>query len=220
MSRTKRLVAACFAALTLSAAVSTSAFAGGQWDINGTPLAAKATAGLSNILVLNEGKLSFKTGAEGIELICKGHEIAVKNGVLIGPEGVLASNIVFSECKTQAPGGGEPVCKLGGTTISTIAIHGLAHLDGTTNALILVLPETKTTFTTIKLTGETCALPEVSSINGGFHILIHEAATPQAAHRVLAFSLTNQLKFNSSEATLAGLVGDLKLTSGASWNFL
>jgi hypothetical protein len=215
MSRSKSLVGACFAMFALCAVVSATAFAGGQWDINGTPLAAHATVGLSNVLVLEEGKLLIKSAPE-FSIVCKGHEVLLINGVLIGPDGALAKSIVFHECKTEE----SEACTLAKPLIETVPVHALAHLDGTLNALILVLPETKTTFATVKFEGATCALEGTQPIAGAAHILIHEAIHSLKRHRALAFSLAGLLKVGSSEAKLEGLVGDIELTSGLPWSFL
>jgi hypothetical protein len=216
MSRSKSLVVACFATFALCAVVSATAFAGGQWDINGTPLAAHATVGLTNILVLNDGQFKILATGETPEIVCKGHEVSLVKGVLIGPDGLLASSVAFRECSVR----NSENCTLGSSIIETVPVHALAHLDGTLNALLLVLPETKATFATVKYDGNLCALESVATLTGGFHILVHEAIHSTKRKRALAFSLKGQLKDGSSEAELSGLVGDLELTSGLPWSFL
>jgi hypothetical protein len=217
MSMAKLFVITCFTVFALSAVVSTTAFAGGQWDINGTPLAAHATVGLENPLVLNPGLLLVTAGVEAFTIKCTGHEILLKKGVLIGPDGALAESVIFHECKVVTPGS---FCQLNGSLITTLPIHGLAHLDGTLNALLLVLPETKTVLATIRLTGEFCPIEGIQALTGGVEALIHEAIHPTRVKLALAFSLKGQLKLGVSEAELAELHVDLKLTSGLPWSFL
>ncbi len=217
MSRAKLVFAACFAVFAFSGLVAAQAFAGGEWDVNGEPL--HGTAALANAaLVLKPGVLKIDN-ASPVEIECLAHEILINEGVLISPDGILAKSITFHECSVIL---GNPTCILGSSLITTVPIHGLAHLDegGRLNTLILILPETKTTFATIKFEGENCALLGVQPVTGGVHLLIDEGYLPKELHLVLAVTLKGGLKVGSSEALLTGLDADIRLQSGALWRFL
>lgn len=217
MSRAKLVFATCFAVFAFSGLVASQAFAGGEWDVNGTPLV--GTAALAHAaLVLKPGSLRIDN-ANPIEIECLAHEILINEGVLIAPDGVLAKSITFHECAVTL---GSPTCTLASDLITTVPIHGLAHLDegGRLNTLILILPETKTTFATFKFEGEKCALLGTQAVTGGVHLLIDEGYLPKELHLILVVTLKGGLKVGSSEALLTGLDADLRLESGLLWRFL
>jgi hypothetical protein len=211
MSKAKLLIAACFAMFVVGGIASATASAG-SWDVNGKEITA-SVALASTALVLTTGKLSVP--AANTEIVCKGHELLINEGKLLPPDGILAKDLTFHECSTENTGG----CSIG-PLILTVAIHGLAHLEGTLNTLILILPETKNTFASVPFTGELCALTGTQPITGGVDLLIHEGKDPATRHLVLAFSLPGKLKVGSDEAELVGLSGDLELASKETWNFL
>jgi hypothetical protein len=214
MSRAKLFFAACFAVCALSAVVSTAAFAG-EWDVNNTKLVGTAALA-STALVLKSGKLLVKAGGEPFSIVCKGHEVGLKKGMLVAGDTAQVESITFHECAIEE----SATCKLSQALIETVPLSALAHLDGTLNTLILVTPKTKSTFATIKFEGETCALLGTASVTGGIHILFHEGADPRAVHIGLVFSLEGALKIGATEAKLEGLVTHLSLASGQTWNFL
>lgn len=212
MPRFRLIIAACLATFAVGAVASTAALAA-SWHVNGTEL--KGSAALaSSAQVLTPGELSITAG-EKLSIVCEGENLSITGGKLIAPAGILARSITFHECKTKET----PNCTLGSTLILVLPVHGLLHFESP-NLLILVLPTTKTTFTTIKFNGEKCALLGTQPVTGGASILIHNVTTSEPSHFVLAFSSVGGLKVGSDEATLKGVSGDLKLASGESWSFL
>src|SRR6185312_10334427 len=133
MPKAKLLLGVYFATcLFCGPAITTTAFAG-QWDVEGTLLIGTAAL-LPTALVLNPGRLTMPLSSVTIK--CLAHELSLKNGKLIAPDGILVESIVFHECTTENTGN----CSVP-DLISTVPIHGLADLDGVSNALILLLPE-------------------------------------------------------------------------------
>jgi hypothetical protein len=149
---------------------------------------------------------------------CISTELGLTEAFIVHPDELRVKSVTFKECGATAP------CIIGnGETISTLAIHGLAELDGTLNTLIKLLPLPSKTFAVIKFEGASCALlgnQPVTATGSAVDLLIHEGIHPRVLHLVLAFSLPGLLKVGSSEANLTGLDADFKLASGQTWNFL
>ncbi len=212
MSRGRLLLAACLAVFAVSAVASASASA--VWDVNGTLLVGSAQIA-SPAKVLEHGKLEIP--AVPINVECTSTELGLTEAFIVHPDELRASSVTFKECVATAP------CSIGNEkTISTLAIHGLAELDGPLNTLIKLLPLPSKTFAVIKFEGSSCALlgnQPVTASGAIVDLLIHEGVHPRVLHLVLAFSLPG-LKVGSDEATLKGLDFDAQLVSGKTWNFL
>jgi hypothetical protein len=211
-----RLIVACLAVFAFSGIAASSAFA--SWEVEGETFVSGETRELlPTALVLAHGQLLVPLAGTTIE--CLGQQLAINKGKIIAPEGLLVESVVFHECTTQNTGN----CSVT-SEISTVPIHGLVHLDGSLNIIILLLPETKATFATIAFSGETCALlgtqPVTEKAAGGVHLLIHHGQVFKLLHLVLAFSLPGALKVGSDEASLEGLDFDIALQSHKLFRFL
>ncbi len=213
MSKGKPLLAACFAAVALSAMVSASASAATGWDVNGTLLVGSAQIATPAKL-LAHGKLEVPEW--GVNFECVSTELGLTEAFIVHPDELRIKSVTFKECGATAP------CSIGnGRTISTLSVHGLASLDGL-NTLIKLLPLPSKTYAIIKFEGETCPLlgnQPLTATGAAIDFLIHEGADPRVLHLILGFSLPG-LKVGSDEATLKGLDLDAKLVSGLTWNFL
>jgi hypothetical protein len=210
MPKAKLLVAACFALFALS--VPATANAG--WIVSGKALAAGESKPLAtHALVLTTGELKVLTANFAIK--CSGHEVGIEGGKIVGTDGILVKSISFKACK-----GSNTCTNLENEEIKTVPIHGKAILDGTLNAYISLLPETKTTFATIKFIDAECALLGTQLVTGGASILVHEAAHEKIVHLGLAFSLPKALRVGSDEADLRGLSFDIALESNEPWSFV
>jgi hypothetical protein len=208
MPKAKLLVAACFALFALS--VPATANAG--WVVNGKALAASESKPLAtHALVLTTGELKVLTANFAIK--CQGHEVGIEEGKIIGTNGILVKSITFEGCH------GEGVCTIESEKIKTVPIHGTAILDGALNAYISLLPETKTTFATVKFNNEECALFGPQPVTGSASILVHGAAHETLTHLGLAFTLPKALKVGSDEAHLRGLSFDIALGTDEPWSF-
>ena len=183
--------------------------AGGGWDVNGAPLVGAAELA-GTIKVLEHGVLE----AAGVKVECTSTEIGVSGGEIVFPDQIQAKDLTFKSCKSTAP------CSLASETILTLPIHGLAELDGTSGTLIKLLPLPSKTFALLHFEGETCALLGIQPVTGTLDLLAPSGKNPNVLQLVSVFSLTGSLKVGSSEATLSGLTGDVKLASGQTWNFL
>ena len=218
MSKVKLLALAAFAVFMLSVPATALAKEGGQWLVNGTPLAAGAVLELlPTALVLSRGHLVILTNPN-LLLQCTGHLILLEGGKIIGPDGLLIKKVTFHQCEVK-PIGAE--CKLENETIASNSIDGLASLDlpGSLNAYILLLPETKTTFATFKFEGEKCPLAGVLPLTGSISLLIHGALHETLLHLVLAFSLPKALKVGAVESHLLELDFDIALLQHENWSF-
>ena len=213
MSRARLLLMACFGVFAIGAVASTVASA--AWDVGGTLLVGSAALA-SPALVLSHGKLSVES-AGTIDIECTSTELGLTEAVIVHPDELRMQSVTFKECGATAP------CSIGNSkTISTLALHGLAELDGTLNTLIKLLSLPSKTFAVVKFEGESCALlgtQPVTETGANADILIDGGPDNGVSHLALAFSLTG-LKVGSSRAVLEGLDFDLKLTSGKEWRFL
>lgn len=211
MLKAKLLVAACFALFALS--IPATANAG--LVVNKKALGAGESKPLAaNALVLTTGQLQVLTA--NVVIKCTGEQVGVEGGKIVGTDGILVKSLTFNTCATTEP----PTCSLASTQIKTVPIHGKVILDGSLNAYVTVLPETKTTFTTIKFNGVECPLLGVQPATGTASILVHEAVHEKVVHLGLAFTLKGALKVGSNEAHLGGLSFDIELESKESWSFV
>lgn len=218
MSKVKLLAFAAFAVFVLSAPATAFAKEGGEWLVNGTrlPNGSKALL-LPTVLVLNPGRLRIP----GIgSIICNGEQIGVEEGKIIGPDGLLVKKLTFKECILEE----SENCTLENKAIETVPIHGLASLDlqgtpASLNAYILLLPETKNIFATIKFNGATCALLGIQAIKGDASLLVPGALHEVLLHLAIGFSLPKALAVGSQEALLEGLHFHIALLEHLVWGF-
>lgn len=196
----------------LTTANQTRHLTGGSWDVNGTPLVgAAALAG--TIKVLEHGSLIVHIA--GVRIECLSQELGIEGGEIVAPDEVRAKSLEFKECAaTEGP------CTLQETVIKTLALHGLAELDGALGTLIKILPLPSKTFAAVNFLGTTCALAGVQPVTGTVDLLAPSGKDPAILQLVRVFSLPGSLKVGSDEALLTGLEGDVQLASGQPWNFL
>ncbi len=213
MSRAKLIATTCFAVFALGALMATTASAG-EWDVGGTKLVGSAAI-QSPAKVLQKGELKVATGELVIK--CESTELGIENGEIVAPDEVRAKSLTFKECKVTK---GSPPCSLEEETIKTLALHGLAELDGSLGTLIKVLPLPSKTFAALHFLGATCALLGIQAVTGTADLLAPSGKDPAVLQSVNAFSLKGGLKVGSSEAELVGLSGDVQLASTKTWNFL
>lgn len=218
MHRSSILPIFCLALAVGAFPTTAIASSGGQWLVNGKPLRAGESAELlptALALRFQEAELKILTANLGIK--CESPTIDLEGGKITGPDGILVKKITFHACNVV----GSEVCSLENELISTVPIHGLANLDlpGSLNAYILLLPETKTTFATIKFNGATCALSGVQPVTGDASLLIHGALHEVLLHLVLAITLKGALKVGSDEAHLIKVGFDIALNSHLTWSF-
>ncbi len=176
-----------------------------------------ATAKRLTALVLSHGRLHL-TGVGS--MVCTGEQIGIEEGKIIGPDGLLAKKLTFQRCAFEET----EVCRLANETIATVPLHGLASLDlqgepASLNAYILLLPETKTTFATFKVEGESCALIGTQTIAGDISLLVPGALHEVLLHTALGFSLPKALLVGNNEASLEGLHFDIALLGHLAWGF-
>ncbi len=200
------------ALLTTANQIRHKASTGGSWDVNGTSLVGSAALA-GPIKVLEHGSLSVALA--GVRIECLSKELGIEGGEIVAPDEARAKSLEFKEC-----GATEGSCTLEESTIKTLALHGLAELDGTLGALIKVLPLPSKTFAVVHFLGETCALLGIQPVTGTLDLLAPSGKDPAVLQLVSVFSLPGSLKVGSDEALLTGLNGDVKLASGQTWNFL
>lgn len=211
MSRAKSIVTACFVVLALGALISATASAG-EWDVGGTKLVGSEEI-KSPIKVLEHGSLFVHIA--GVRIECLSKELGIVGGEIVAPDEVRAKSLEFKECSVT-----EESCTLQEEVIKTLALHGLAELDGTLGTLLKVLPLPSKTFAVIHYLGSTCALLGVQPITGTVDLLAPSGKDPAVLQLARAFSLPGSLREGSQEALLTGLNFDVQLHSGRTWNFL
>jgi hypothetical protein len=210
MSRTKLVIAVCFAAFALSALAAATASAG-SWDVGGKTLATGSKAAIASpIKVLEHGELV----AAGVKIVCSATELGISGGELVGPDEIRAKDLTFKNCTASEP------CSLANETVLTLALHGLVELDGTLAAAVKLLPLPSKTFAALHFEGEKCALLGVQPVTGTADLLAPAGKDPSVLQLVNGFSLPGSLKVGSSEGTLTGLRTDIQLESKETWNFL
>jgi hypothetical protein len=191
MSRTKLLIAVCFVVLGMTP-LATSTASAGNWEVNGTPLNSGSVALAPTALLLNAGELEIESTGEAIAVKCEAHELLFNEGLLTGPDGLSAKDLTFHGYKTTGPSA--EYCTVQ-DLILTVAVKGLATLDGTLSTLIKIEPATKTVFATIKFSkvGEKeCAIEGTDSVTGGFDLLIHEGRDPRRDTPAVSIFLTRK----------------------------
>ncbi len=212
MSKTKLIVAVFAAMVAISAVTSATAFAG--WKVGGTELAAGAkqklmTSGIVEQPAILEG-IGFKitcgrTGKEDITGVAPEIEGTNKGG---------ATSVTFHECAGEEP------CAIGSNTITTVPVLLTElTLDGTLAVKGAFVPETKTTFTTIKFEGAECALTGTQPVTGKASFLAFTGQDERTFQSVLLFSETGKLKVGSSEAKLHGR-GLLSTANLVPWSYV
>ncbi len=211
MSRAKLVMTACFAVLALGALMAATASAG-EWDVGGTKLVGSAAI-KSPAKVLEHGSLFVHIA--GVRIECVSKELGIEGGEIVAPDEARAKSLEFKECSvTEGP------CTLQENIIRTLALHGLAELDGTLGTLVKVLPLPSKTFAAVHFLGETCSLLGVQPVTGTADLLAPSGKDPAVLQFVRAFSLPGSLHVGGDEALLTGLNGDVQLASGQTWNFL
>lgn len=211
MSRARLFVIA-FLAVCVMGVLSAVTASAGEWDVNGSKLAGSAAIA-SPIKVLEHGKLVVV--GSGVTMECTSTELGIAGGEIVAPDQLRAKSLEFKTCTANGAN-----CELEEKTIKTEALHGLVQLDGTLSTFIKILPLPSKTIEVLHFVGSTCALSGPVDITGTIDFLAPSGKDPAISQTINGFSLKGSLKFDASEAELAGLVTDFKLTSGQTWNFL
>jgi hypothetical protein len=207
MFKTKMIVSALFAVLAVSAAVTASAPA--QWMVNGANLVGNKKLA-TTAQVDKKGILTFG----GLNIECNGTLLEGSSPEIRAPDAGFASSLTFTGCATTNQNCSVPA------NIGTVPILAKASLDGALAVKAVFRPETGTTFATINLSGQKCAVSGVKPVTGDM-----ETSVPTGQdERTLQLLETNQaatglLQVASSAASLTGSAL-LKLESGETWSFL
>lgn len=212
MSKTKLIVAVFAAVIAISAVASATASAG--WRVGGVLLAAGSKQKLMTSGIVEQPALLQGGGAE-ISCGRVGQEDIT--GVAPEIEGTnkgSATSVTFHECV------GSGVCPIAGNTITTVPVLITElTLDGTLAVKGAFVPETKTTFTTIKFEGAECALLGTQPVTGKASFLAFTGQDERTFQSVLLFSEAGKLKIGSSEAKLHGR-GLLSTANLVPWSFI
>lgn len=214
MYESKPIVAVVCASMTVLCVLvfSTTAMAlTHSWMVGGTTLS--GSAALSTSAHVDEG-LRVEVPAASITVECADTSVTATSPEIIAPNMGAAQSVELSECKTVAS-----KCVLSSPKVKFLPVTAEATLDGTLAIKEIIKPKTKTTFTTVKLEGETCGFAGTQAVTGQSTFL---APTGQDERTLQLFSskpTKGELKAGGDEAILkvASLVG---LVSGSSWSFL
>lgn len=193
--------------------LATSTASAGEWDVGGTRLIGSAAIASPSV-VLSHGQLQVPVA--GVTIECLAPEFHINGGEIVAPDELRAKDLTFLKCSTGSSGN----CSLANENILTLAIHGLAELDGTLGTLIRLLPLPSKTISVLRFEGASCALLGVQPVTGRIDLLLPTGKDPSVLQLILAYSLFEELRIGANEATLSGFTGDIKLTSGKTWNFL
>jgi hypothetical protein len=207
MPKTKMVVAIILSALVLSTSTSASASTAG-WMLNGTLLS--GSAALATTAVVDE---PYTLSGGGVNLECGGPNdfdgtLHGKDSVLVGHENILGCSTELANCSVDS-------------TYSTLPLVGEATLEGALADKVTFKPATGTLFSTIKFSGEKCAIAGVVPISGKATSKL-VTGQDERTSQLLQFNITEASKELFIGGTpLALKAGELvKVQSGQTWSFL
>ncbi len=205
----KALGLSFIAALSLMALTAAGAQAAGEWKIETKTM---TELGLTEEAI--KGKL--ETGVKNILLVktlnvnisCAAVDTSANAKILKG--GTLTGSLIFLTCKVFADEAGEPELTACGTKstgaaageIQTVAVTGEIILSGGEN-FVLVKPVSGTTFTTVELTGASCAAKGTYPITGTTVVKLGVEAKELLLTPIKEFT-GDGLKFGENKAFLFG----------------
>jgi hypothetical protein len=201
------------AMLAFAAVNSTSALAvTAGWMLNGTMLTAE---GLTSAAIATEATIdSTVTLSDEVENVeCSGR-VLLDNASIRVVNDILIGRVLFGGCATETKN-----CEVGesqgvGPLLIEFTLDGVLHAKG------LVRPETGTVLSTIKFSGELCAVSGVKALTGAYEVLIDEGQDERTDQLWLYKQTANGLlKLGSSPASYVGAVLVL-LANSRPWSFL
>ena len=205
MSRTKIVVAAFAASLTLLAVSAASASAAG-WFVNKTALGSGSSAELAKgTTTVADYELNLLNGQ--IKVTCTGLQNGEAN--IVGINLFKATSLSFTGCSSNATH-----CPIE-PTITTTAVQGAAMAGAPDSIKIEPVAGATALLAIVEFTGPLCALSELP-VKGNFTVSSSDLGSEQTEHELTVSA--SELKSASDTDTLAG-ASDFKLASAATWSF-
>jgi hypothetical protein len=224
MSRIRMVLLSLVAVMSVGAVVASSASAAIEfkWKVAGAEL----KTGESKVFTVNNDGKNFDLNGKlaGAIALLLSHEVSVEAGAKIigGVPGTNTETVVFKGVTVDKPANcTESQNGVAGQVktvpLKTEIVEGAKEGVGTNEADILFTPVTGPTFTTFKLEGASCTVPEVFPVTGSVlglplplktevvqQNLVFEAATKEYRNHANEFK-TAGLIFANAAATLSGL---------------
>jgi len=186
------------------------------WHINGTPLAAGATAALATTAHVDEST-TLNSPSLGVKLTCSGETLSGKGAYIQGEASGGAESLTFSGCSELTPS----TCRLEATTITSKALVASVELGTAPLDRIRFAPKSGKSFTSITFEGTLCPVEGTQPINGqvvldsktGADELVTQPLEP------LGTTENNSLELAGGKVYLEKGKALLKLASGLPWSF-
>jgi hypothetical protein len=180
------------------------------WMVNGTQL-------LGSAAVATTAKVTepYNLSGGGLNIKCSSSVAQAVKPEIKAPNKVSVSSGISSECTTMNANCTVP------TSIATVPTIAEITLDGALATVGVVKPQTGTIFSTIKFSGEACAVAGVKAMTGSFRTVTPTGQDERPIQ--LSESKTTEAEktlFLSGVAVSASAAGLGTLASGLWWNFL
>ncbi len=190
-----RFAPACLAAaMAIGAVASASASASAGWMVNGTQLS--GSAAIMRAELVNGSAITLSSSV--VSISCEAPTIEAEASSITSPSAGQASSVTFNECSSTTEH-----CELAETSVTTSPLQtSEVVLEGSSGVRGLFIPQTKTTFATVKFNGELCAVAGTQPITGKVDWLAPKGQEERTAQLLLVLALAGQLKIGSSEAHL------------------
>jgi hypothetical protein len=206
----KKLVTSiCLCVLAFSSFALTST-ASAQWKVGGTVL-----TGTEKLLELSVVHETWKIKFAGVTISCVSKNLETVSPQIEAGDKSSASSLIFKECSVNAR------CTLGSSTISTVPVVATAVLGVSPGVNLTFKPKTKTVFTTIKFSGEECALLGIQPVTGTAKVLAPTGQTEKETQLLQAKvdEASGELKVGSNSAELKGSTLRI-VTTHRTWGFV
>jgi hypothetical protein len=180
------------------------------WMVNGTQLSGSAA-------VATTAKVTepYKVSGGGLNIECKSAVAEAVKPEIKAPNKVSVTAGINSGCTTTNAN-----CTVPASIASVPSIAEIT-LDGALATVGVVKPQTGTIFSTIKFSGENCAVAGIKTLSGSFQV-VTPTGQDERPIQLSESKVTEAEKtlFIASSAVSASAAGLGTLASGLWWNFL
>jgi hypothetical protein len=208
------------AAMALSAMMASSALATtGEWFVNGSKLAGKATVALANTAAVDTST-TLNDPSLGIKITCSGSLLEGKKPYIQAPNTGGAEALIFTGCSEIAP----TTCTIQSKVETEPVVASLETSTSPPSSVIIrFTPKSSTskTFATLDFSGS-CAESGEQAVDGSVAAQSQNGQVEQTTHPLEGVGMAdgnNSLELFKGKAYLEGGKALLKLESGKTWSF-